>query len=66
MLPQTHPRLKARCIGPKTLSTRVDEQTARRIEKRARAAGIPKTELLRRLLDYYEANAAEVEEEIEI
>jgi hypothetical protein len=63
MLPETHPRLKARCRGSSTLSTKVDDETKRWVERKAEQSEIPASELLRRLLDYYRANESVVDDE---
>lgn len=49
-------QVMSQCKGSVTLSTRVDEGTRQWIEERANAAGVTPTELLRRLLDVYNAS----------
>ena len=50
---------KSRCIGRETVSTKVDGEMRQWIEKRAESAGVPVTELLRRLLDLYRASESD-------
>ena len=66
MLPETHPRLKARCRGSSTLSTSVDEETNRWVGRKASAAGVTKAEVIRRLLDYYRQNEGVVDAEVDL
>lgn len=66
MLPANHPRLKARCIGPSTLSTKVDDEMRSFVTRQAERAEVSRSEVLRRLLDFYRANEEMVNEEVEL
>lgn len=66
MLPETHPRLKARCRGEHTLSTKVDEETNRWLGRQAKMADVSKAEVVRRVLDYYRLKPEEINEEVEL
>lgn len=45
---------KSRCAGRETLSTKVDGEMREWVERRADAVGVTPTELLRRLLVFYQ------------
>jgi negative regulator of replication initiation len=66
MIYEDHPALKARCRGPKSLSTKVDQETDQFIEQQAERAGVSKCEVLRRLLDFYRANTVQINSEAEL
>jgi negative regulator of replication initiation len=66
MLKQSHPALKAKCRGPKSLSTKVDEEMYSFLERQAERAGVSKCEVLRRLLDFYRANTVQINSEAEL
>jgi hypothetical protein len=66
MLYEDHPALKARCRGPKTVSTTVDEETDEFLEEQAEQAKVSKSEVMRRLLDFYRANTRQINSEAEL
>jgi hypothetical protein len=66
MLPEAHPKLKARCRGGRTLSTKVDGETNRWLARRAKMAGVSKAEVIRRVLDYYREYPEEVNREVDL
>lgn len=61
-----YPNLKSRCRGDNTLSTNVDGETLRYVEREADRAEIPKSELLRRLIDYYRGRERMMREELDL
>lgn len=66
MIPADHPRLKARCRGGHTLSTKVDDETNRWLARQAKMAGVSKAEVVRRVLDFYRENTDFVNREVEL
>lgn len=66
MIYHNHPALKARCRGPKSLSTKVDEETDQFLEEQAERAEVSKAEVLRRLIDFYRANTEQINSEAEL
>lgn len=66
VLPESHPRMKARCRGGHTLSTKVDDEMNRWLDRRAKMAGVTKAEIVRRLLDHYRENEAKVSREVDL
>lgn len=66
MLDRTHPALKARCRGSKTLSTKVDDETDSFLERQADRSGVPKSEVVRRLLDYYRERREEINQQVDL
>jgi negative regulator of replication initiation len=66
MIPADHPRLKSRCIGPSTLSTKVDDEMRSFISRQAEQAEVSRSEVLRRLLDFYRENTDFVNREVEL
>lgn len=63
---QDQGRIKSRCMGRNTLSTKVNEATRRFIEVEAERAGVSRAEVVRRLLDLFRDRPDEIREKVDL
>lgn len=59
-------RMKSRCVGQNTLSTSVDGEMRRWVNRQAERAGVSQSELLRRVLEYYRVHKKAVNAEVDL
>lgn len=60
------PHIRAKCMGPNTVSATVDEETREYLDRVARRNGVSVAEVLRRLIDFYRAFPEHVGNEVDL